>query len=277
MPRLPPDSRRSGSKRMGCFYHSGTRDWDSLCLIRNKRRQLREALRLPQDMLIAFIRRLRAQCTVAFDIYCVNTTQLQQSLKARQFARIGVSNIVDKAYLGIRRTLRALSRLLQTPDKNPHATLISVFLNTIMETVKEGNRIGQYRERRIPHAVSSYHRPSIDDGPPLIPICCGYGALAPSRWMRRNILQSCTPKFRSRERYEKMEAEAKVKEKKENTIDEPWPNNLKFKLGQKSAEEELRLLLGSTFIGHGALRRMEEVRVDNTLTRSQRSLSRPSM
>ncbi len=55
-----------------------------------------------------------------------------------------VSNISDVGYAGIRNTLAALMPLLQNPWINPHATLISLFLNAVMEMVhtrREGNSL----------------------------------------------------------------------------------------------------------------------------------------
>jgi hypothetical protein len=43
------------------------------------------------------------------------------------------------AYIGIRNTLSLLSPLLQSPQQNPHATLITLFINAVKEAVKRGN------------------------------------------------------------------------------------------------------------------------------------------
>lgn len=50
-----------------------------------------------------------------------------------------MSNITDAGYLGTRETLRLLSPLLQPPHENSHATIISTYLNAIMEMVNQGD------------------------------------------------------------------------------------------------------------------------------------------
>lgn len=42
-----------------------------------------------------------------------------------------VANISDDSYLGIERTISTLTPLLQTPKENPHATLVTLFMNAI--------------------------------------------------------------------------------------------------------------------------------------------------
>jgi hypothetical protein len=47
----------------------------------------------------------------------------------KAFDRIDVSNIVDRCYVGIHDTLDLLGRLLKTRAENPHAALITLFMN----------------------------------------------------------------------------------------------------------------------------------------------------
>jgi hypothetical protein len=46
--------------------------------------------------------------------------------------------------------------------------------------------------------------------------------------------------------FEQIEADLGVEMKKSNTIVEKWPTQLKLTVGQKGAEEEFRLKLGSS-------------------------------
>lgn len=46
--------------------------------------------------------------------------------------------------------------------------------------------------------------------------------------------------------FEQISADLSVEMKKSHTIVEKWPNQLKLKAGQKGAEEEFRLSLGSS-------------------------------
>lgn len=44
-----------------------------------------------------------------------------------------VSNIADRGYLGVHRTIYLMIPLLQAPSLNPHATLITLFMNVVEE------------------------------------------------------------------------------------------------------------------------------------------------
>ena len=44
-----------------------------------------------------------------------------------------VSNITDGAYLGVHRTIFLMIPLLQAPPTNPHATLVTLFMNVVDE------------------------------------------------------------------------------------------------------------------------------------------------
>ena len=50
-----------------------------------------------------------------------------------------MANICDGGYIGIRSTLSLLSPLLQSPQENPHATFITLFINAVKEVVKMGH------------------------------------------------------------------------------------------------------------------------------------------
>ncbi len=51
-----------------------------------------------------------------------------------------VSNISDFGWLGIHRTLIVMVPLLQTHIENPHATLITLFMNAVAETMTDQDR-----------------------------------------------------------------------------------------------------------------------------------------
>lgn len=52
-----------------------------------------------------------------------------------------VSNISDGGYIGIHRTLASMTPLLEDPRSNPHATLITLFMNAIEENMTDYDRI----------------------------------------------------------------------------------------------------------------------------------------
>jgi hypothetical protein len=56
---------------------------------------------------------------------------------------VQVSNITDQPYLGTYQTLTLLSPLLQSPTKNPHATLISLYLNAVVGVIHSSGEKGQ--------------------------------------------------------------------------------------------------------------------------------------
>ena len=54
-----------------------------------------------------------------------------------------VANICDTGYVGIGNTLSLLSPLLQSPKQNPHATIITLFINAVKEAAKMGPPIDE--------------------------------------------------------------------------------------------------------------------------------------
>lgn len=97
--------------------------------------------------------------SIGFEMYCVDATELPTYLAKDSFTRIEVliytmkdiilpsltifhkvANISDAGYVGICDTMNTLSPLLQSSRFNPHATMITLFLNAAMEMV---HRYGQ--------------------------------------------------------------------------------------------------------------------------------------
>lgn len=52
-----------------------------------------------------------------------------------------MSNISDAGWLGIHHTLGLILPLLQTPLENPHATLITLFMNAVDETLTDQDKL----------------------------------------------------------------------------------------------------------------------------------------
>ena len=50
-----------------------------------------------------------------------------------------MANISDTGYIGTRGALTVLTPLLRPPQQNPHATLITLYLNAVMEVIKMGD------------------------------------------------------------------------------------------------------------------------------------------
>ncbi|TVY43017.1 hypothetical protein LOCC1_G004360 [Lachnellula occidentalis] len=90
-----------------------------------------------QDVLLRFLQRIEG-LTVSFQLFCVDAMDLPDILHncgvgEHSFDRIEVSNIADSGYLGPVKTLGTFSALLKQPSQNPHATLITLFLNAVEE------------------------------------------------------------------------------------------------------------------------------------------------
>ncbi|KAK5735629.1 hypothetical protein LTR17_007980 [Elasticomyces elasticus] len=73
---------------------------------------------------------LRARAC-AFSLLNVDAATLQDHVPKSKFARVEVANIVDRGYLGIINTLHCLGPLLQNPSDNPHATMLTLFMNAV--------------------------------------------------------------------------------------------------------------------------------------------------
>lgn len=58
-----------------------------------------------------------------------------------RFLLAKVSNISDCGYLGIHRTLAFAVPLLQEPAVNPHATLITLFMNAVTENTTPADQL----------------------------------------------------------------------------------------------------------------------------------------
>lgn len=70
---------------------------------------------------------------VSFELHHVDARALNEALAERKFDRIEVSNIGDLYYLGISETLKTFGPFLRSPSANPHATLVTGFLNAVPE------------------------------------------------------------------------------------------------------------------------------------------------
>ncbi|EQL01827.1 MYND finger family protein [Ophiocordyceps sinensis CO18] len=122
-----------------------------------------------RSTLRSFLARL-SDSPVTFQIFQVDVAELPRHLEPGSFGRIEASNLADNCWLGIVRTLALMVPLLQVPLDNPHATLITLFMNAVMEaTTMQDNfdRIGpttkplvKYLPKLGPHevsTVSTYH------------------------------------------------------------------------------------------------------------------------
>lgn len=95
-----------------------------------------------------------------FELYHMDVVELLQHLHRDWYDRIEVgilvkwqppvtdaklhtlpqmANISDEGYVGTRESLNMLTPFLRTPQQNPHATILTLYLNAVMEVVKMGD------------------------------------------------------------------------------------------------------------------------------------------
>ncbi|KAH8593889.1 hypothetical protein B0O99DRAFT_546517 [Bisporella sp. PMI_857] len=205
---------------------------------------------------------------ISFDLYNVDVKELPRYLEGNKYTRLEVANICDAGYDGIRNTLSLLSPLLQSPLQNPHATLITLFINAVKEVVKMGHQIDEISDMEF---LTKY-LPS----PRMFPLPGMNDADMLRIWDARDIALDGDKYF---DRYmefcnfEQISADLRVEMKKNNTIVEKWPTKLKLQPGQKGAQEEFRLNLGFNFTN--TERYVEWRRVDRECL--QKCLPRPAV
>lgn len=175
--------------------------------------------------------------------HCLDIMDLPAHLTSNAYNRIEAANVSDAGYLGIRATVQALAPLLQTRHQNPHATLITLFLNAIMEIVKMGDE----RDSAAGMADLSGYLPF----PQLSPPPSNNDPFLLRLWDTRSLVLETTKHFQQYERvhrFDQVARDFKV-EKVRNHITEAWPTRLKLKKGQTGYKEEFNVLLGSNLSG----------------------------
>ncbi|KAH7224169.1 hypothetical protein BKA60DRAFT_594076 [Fusarium oxysporum] len=95
-----------------------------------------------RSMLEKFMDRM-SKSTIAFQLLQVHAATLPNHLD-ESFDRIDVSNISDSGYLGAHRTVALVALLLRAPPTNPHATLITWFMNLIDENFTLQDQITEW-------------------------------------------------------------------------------------------------------------------------------------
>ncbi|KAJ5150509.1 uncharacterized protein N7500_010698 [Penicillium coprophilum] len=181
---------------------------------------------------------------VDFEMVNIDAKELPLHLAKDHYTRIEVSNICDAGYLGIRATLTALAPLLQPPERNPNATLITLFLNAVMEIAKANGEKDSISNMNL--LLEYLPRPD------WLSLAKPQGADMMRLWDSRALAMDVRKHFQKYmqvHKFTRVAADLKVDFKKRNTIVEEWPTQLKLQLKQKGAVEEFRTLLGSNFSG----------------------------
>ncbi|KAI0426602.1 hypothetical protein F5Y09DRAFT_351075 [Xylaria sp. FL1042] len=190
---------------------------------------------------------------VAFELHHVDAKVLNDTLARREFDRIEVSNICDSNYLGIAATLKIFGPLLRRPSTNPHATLITAFLNAVPEAKMISQSIYP-----VPEAFVTL----TDIEATLKYIGSDLTMLAERFAQTDAIKMDCAVKLVGdmdmyfdlyMHLYEFVHAalSAGVEMKKRHTIIPPWPLRVNGGLHPTQRDkEDFKLLLGSAHIGH---------------------------
>ncbi|KAH7361664.1 hypothetical protein B0T11DRAFT_327821 [Plectosphaerella cucumerina] len=160
------------------------------------------------------------------------------------FSRIHVSNFSDFDMAGLSVALIAMVPLLQTPQDNPHATLITLSKKGIADTITEKDR-ERYIDPNNGWAITANLYLMTRHIPP------GYGPNHPRVFALGmacealaeydDILEGYLVAAKAAETAELVNAAAKDK----HTIVPKWPFRLKLKYGETGAVEELHRLLAT--------------------------------
>ncbi|KAL2833788.1 hypothetical protein BDW59DRAFT_156589 [Aspergillus cavernicola] len=194
-----------------------------------------------RGMLKSFLNRL-LNLNASFKLLHLDAASLPEYLEADTFSRIEVSNISDYGWIGIHRTLGFMTPLLQTPLMNPHATLITLFMNAVEEAMTNEDRLKDL----TPHSKST--KKLLKYLPPIRRAVSKYDPSLISFNVGRDITTTYdhifdryTKEFKFHEVAEFLQVEMKDK----HTIIEKWPYRLKLQPGQPKAQEEFdRCLVG---------------------------------
>ncbi|KAL7652452.1 hypothetical protein ACMYSQ_009737 [Aspergillus niger] len=171
---------------------------------------------------------------LSLTLHHLDALELPNYLPVNHFDRVDVSNVSDQGYLGIHRTLNATVPLLQTPVDNPHATLITFFLNAVNETLTAQDKAKETFELHTNKHLSGY-LPSEEQS--IITQCNKIGQLITVQAMIKDyshVFERYIVKHRMREAAKSMGTVMK----QSHTIVEKWPFRMKLQPGQPVTQAE---------------------------------------
>ncbi|KAI8955701.1 hypothetical protein F4801DRAFT_600911 [Xylaria longipes] len=175
---------------------------------------------------------------VSFELQHVNAQVLDKTLAGREFDRIEVSNICDSNYLGIDTTLKTFGPLLRSPSANPHATLITAFMNAVPEAKTMIALKYIESDLTAPTGTLAENLSSLQTD--AIKISCAV-----------NSVGDMDEHFNRHYNFARSASSAGVKMKKKHTIIEPWPLRVNGGLHPTQKDrEDFKLLLGTAHRGH---------------------------
>ncbi|PYH34770.1 DUF4470 domain-containing protein [Aspergillus neoniger CBS 115656] len=152
----------------------------------------------------------------------------------KSFDRIEVSNIADQEFLGIHMTLYAMAPLLRNTVENPHATLITLFLNAIQESLTHKEHSREMLKAHTNKYLSQYlfrkeKRIAVND-PRLIQLAMAL----PMVENHEHVFQ----RFLANHKLHDVPKLIGMAMKESHTIVEKWPFRLKLRPDQAGAQAE---------------------------------------
>ncbi|KAL4922141.1 hypothetical protein BDW62DRAFT_217950 [Aspergillus aurantiobrunneus] len=192
-----------------------------------------------------FLVRLRGS-KVSFTLYQHDVTSLVEQLDTGTFSRIEVSNISDAHWFGIHRTLNAFVPFLQHPKDNPHATLVTLFMNAIAETLDKDKFYDL--PRRSLHTTRRVLRYIPLDQPPISPY--DPRVIKFNMGMRiASTYDTTFDQYMSDMRFHEAGAFFGAAMKDRHTIIAKWPFQLQLRPGQPGAQEKFERRMGDGMSG----------------------------
>ncbi|KAL8792020.1 MAG: hypothetical protein Q9195_005361 [Heterodermia aff. obscurata] len=181
-----------------------------------------------------------------FTLFCLDAAHLPKYLKRPVFDRLEVSNIADDYYLNVHRTLAIFAPLLKSPSVNPHAALITLFLNAceMVDYVSVPN-IDRANIAMIMRYAHLTHSDMIKAVNPATPEAFKFYAT-------HQLLRDYDRLFADYEARVKISEAARnagLRMRVLNRVIEAWPMRLKKRPGDQGAEEEFKALMESGCTG----------------------------
>ncbi|RDA90834.1 hypothetical protein CP533_1556 [Ophiocordyceps camponoti-saundersi (nom. inval.)] len=199
-----------------------------------------------RSVIQSFIRRTAAG-QVSIRLLNSDITELVDRLPGETFKnRVSpsqVSNVADTLWLGIHSTLLHLIPMLQSPETNPHATLITLFMNAVEETITEPEKVRKLdlgaRERLQTYLLGSF----LERSPHVELVKAAMGMDIVIRY------DDVFDRYATKMNFHRAASLIGAVIKENPTIVEKWPYKIKLRPGQPKAQEEWDRLLGSWAIG----------------------------
>ncbi|KAF5606011.1 uncharacterized protein FSUBG_6347 [Fusarium subglutinans] len=192
-----------------------------------------------RSMLEKFMARI-SKSTIALQLFQVDAEVLPEYLDGSfdgSFDRIDASNISDWHFLGVHRTVELLAPLLRAPSVNPHATLITLFMNMVLEYSTEVDALEG--AKALSGRIVKYLPPRRVIGRGIEPFTV-MGMYAQGRVQKYDDIFERFVK-KARLLYMPLIAGAEMKDK--HTIIKKWPYRLKLEPGSEGGQEEFDRLI----------------------------------